>query len=234
MIRSSVKDTDSDEVRAMIEAAAAKIENTVYDESKTLEENETPVMNALLEDANAIRAQRRADAAAEELRRNAAAFEDYKAEQIAALEAMKENYSARLPKEEINQAIKLLQELQYDVSKTPAENSGAIDAVVEELNTALSELDPEEEQPDYPDLFDDPDSETWSFEGIAGLKKLDMTNCPICGKNHRDSGSVVDTLVGGTHLFLYFFIFMARFFKLAVDLAEDYGADTVWHIFYTH
>ena len=126
---------DSEEAQAIIAAAVEAIEALEYDEEKTLEENEAAVEELVAPVAEALDAQRAAD----QLAADKAAFEEFKAEQIAAVEALAEEDDSEATQAIIAEAIAAIEALEYDEEKTLEENmaeiSGAVD--FDELKEAL-------------------------------------------------------------------------------------------------
>ena len=126
---------DSEEAQAIIAAAVEAIEALEYDEEKTLEENEAAVEELVAPVAEALDAQRAAD----QLAADKAAFEEFKAEQIAAVEALAEEDDSEATQAIIAEAIAAIEALEYDEEKSLEENmaeiSGAVD--FDELKEAL-------------------------------------------------------------------------------------------------
>ena len=125
---------DSEDAQAIIADAVAAIEATEYDEEMTLEENKAVVDALVAPVAEALAAQR----AAEALAADKAAFDDYKAEQIEAVEALAEDGDNEVAQQIIADAVAAIEELEYDESKSLEENKAAVDAIVEPVADALA------------------------------------------------------------------------------------------------
>ena len=125
---------DSDACAALIAAARDDIAALTYDDAKSLAENEAAVDAILDALAAALAAQRAADqkAADEE------AFAAYKADAIAAADALADADDSDECAALIADAKAALEALAYDDTKSLAENKAAADAILAQLNNDLS------------------------------------------------------------------------------------------------
>ena len=132
---------DSEASQQIIAEAVAAIEALEYDEAKTLEENKAAVAEVVAPVEEALEAQRTADAAAaaEQLAADKAAFDTYKAEQTAAVEALAEEGDSEASQQIIANAVAAIEALEYDEEKTLDENKAAVDAAVAPVAEALAE-----------------------------------------------------------------------------------------------
>ena len=126
---------DSEASQQIIAEAVAAIEALEYDEEKTLDENKAAVDELVAPVAEALEAQR----AAEALAADKAAFDEFKAEQIAAVEALAEEGDSEASQQIIANAVAAIEALEYDEALTLDENKAAVDAVVAPVADALAE-----------------------------------------------------------------------------------------------
>ena len=132
-VEALAKEGDSEASQKIISDAKAAIEALEYDEAKTLDENKAAVDEIAAPVADALDAQR----AAELLAANKAAFEAYKAEQTAAVEALAEDGDSEASQKIIADAKAAIEALEYDETKSLDENKAAVDAVVAPVAAAL-------------------------------------------------------------------------------------------------
>ena len=128
------EDGDSEASQKIIADAKDAIEALEYDESKSLEENKAAVDAIVAPVADALAAQRAAD----QLAADKAAFEAYKAEQTAAVEALAEDGDSEASQKIIADAKDAIEALEYDEAKSLEENKAAVDAIVAEAVEALA------------------------------------------------------------------------------------------------
>ena len=124
---------DSEASQQIIAEAVAAIEALEYDEEKTLDENEAAVAELVAPVAEALDAQR----AAEALAADKAAFDEFKAEQIAAVEALAAEGDSEASQQIIAEAVAAIEALEYDEEKTLDENKAAVDELVAPVAEAL-------------------------------------------------------------------------------------------------
>ena len=124
---------DSEASQQIIAEAVAAIEALEYDEEKTLDENKAAVDELVAPVAEALDAQR----AAEALAADKAAFDEFKAEQIAAVEALAAEGDSEASQQIIAEAIAAIEALEYDEAKTLEENEAAVAEVVAPVAEAL-------------------------------------------------------------------------------------------------
>jgi hypothetical protein len=154
-VQAMAQDGDSEAAAQIIDDAAAAIALLDYDTAKTLDENKAAV-DEIADIADDLAEQRAADeAAAAQLEADKAAFDDYKADQKAAVEALAredDNESCAALIKEVTDAIDALT---YDEEKTLEENKAAVDAVaspetvaeqLEALRESAAEHNDEEEE----------------------------------------------------------------------------------------
>ena len=136
------EDGDSEASQKLIADAVAAIDALTYDVTKTLDENKETVdaiVNKLKEDLAAQRAADKADAdAAAQLAADKKAFEEYKAEQEDAAEAMAEDGDSQASQKLIADAVAAIDALTYDEAKTLAENKEAVDEIIDALKEDLA------------------------------------------------------------------------------------------------
>ena len=124
---------DSEASQQIIAEAVAAIEALEYDEEKTLDENKAAVDELVAPVAEALDAQR----AAEALAADKAAFDEFKAEQIAAVEALAAEGDSEASQQIIAEAVAAIEALEYDEAKTLEENEAAVAEVVAPVAEAL-------------------------------------------------------------------------------------------------
>ena len=125
---------DSEACQTLIATAKTNIDGTEYDETKTRDENKAVLDEIITNLETALAAQRDAD----QLAANQAEFADYKAEQIAAVEAMAQEGDSQDCQTLISNAKDAIEALNYDGTKTLVENKAAVDAIVTQLGTDLT------------------------------------------------------------------------------------------------
>ena len=132
-VEALAKDGDSEASKKVIADAKAAIEALEYDESKSLDENKAAVDAIVAPVADALDAQRDAD----QLAADKAAFEAYKAEQVAAVEALAKDDDSEASQKIIADAKAAIEALEYDEAKSLDENKAAVDAIVTPVDAAL-------------------------------------------------------------------------------------------------
>ncbi|MBR1414867.1 MAG: hypothetical protein IJ570_03270 [Prevotella sp.] len=136
------EDGDSEASQKLIADAVAAIDALTYDVTKSLDENKEAVdaiVNKLKEDLAAQRAADKAEAdAAAQLAADKKAFEEYKAEQEDAAEAMAEDGDSEASQKLIADAVAAIEALTYDEAKTLAENKEAVDEIIDALKEDLA------------------------------------------------------------------------------------------------
>ena len=125
-VEAMAEEGDSAAAAQIIADAAAAIDALTYDEAKTLAENKAAV-DEIADIADALAAQRAAD----KLAADKAAFEAYKAEKKAAVEAMGEEGDSEAAQQIIANAAAAIEALTYDEAKTLAENKAAADEIAD-------------------------------------------------------------------------------------------------------
>ena len=128
-----LQEGDSEAVQSIVGLAKTQIEGFAYDESKTLDENKAALDTLVANVPNAVAEQRAADKLADDK----AAFDDYKAEKKAAVEAMAEEGDSTDAQQIIADAAAAIDALTYDEAKTLDENKAAVDAAAD-IADALS------------------------------------------------------------------------------------------------
>ena len=128
---------DSEAAQDIVNDAVEAIEGLAYDIEKSLDENKAAVDEIVAPVAEALDAQRAADAAAAQLAADKAAFEAYVAEQAAAVEAMAEEGDSEASQAIIAAAVEAIEALEYDEEKTLDENKAAVDELVAPVEEAL-------------------------------------------------------------------------------------------------
>ena len=123
-----LQEGDSEAVQNIVGLAKTQIEGFTYDESKTLDENKAALDTLVANVPNAVAEQRAADA---QLAADKAAFDDYKAEQKAAVEAMAEEGDSTDAQQIIAAAAAAIDALTYDEAKTLDENKAAADEIAD-------------------------------------------------------------------------------------------------------
>ena len=126
---------DSEAAQQIIADAKAAIEALEYDESKSLEENKAAVDAVVAPVADALDEQRAAD----ELAADKAAFDQYKADLIAAVEALAEDGDSEASQQIIADAVAAIEALEYDEEKTLEENKATAEELTEDVADALEE-----------------------------------------------------------------------------------------------
>ena len=134
-VEALAEEGDSEAAQAIIADAKAAIEALEYDEEKTLEENEAAVDEIVEPVADALAAQRAAD----QLAADKAAFDEYKADLIAAVEALAAEGDSEAAQAIIADAKAAIEALEYDEEKSLEENEAAVDEIVEPVAEALAE-----------------------------------------------------------------------------------------------
>ena len=122
-----LQEGDSEAVQSIVGLAKTQIEGFTYDESKTLDENKAALDTLVANVPNAVAEKRAAD----RLAADKAAFEAYKAEQKAAVEAMAEEGDSTDAQQIIADAAAAIDALTYDEAKTLDENKAAVDALAD-------------------------------------------------------------------------------------------------------
>ena len=136
-VEAMAQEGDSEAVAQIIADAAAAIEALTYDEAKTLAENKATV-DTLANIADRLAAQRAADAAAAQLAADKAAFDAYKFNLVAAVQAMAQDGDSEAAAQIIDDAAAAIALLDYDTAKTLDENKAAVDALAN-IADALAE-----------------------------------------------------------------------------------------------
>jgi len=190
-VEALAQEGDSEAAQKIIADAAAAIAALTYDEAKTLDENKASV-DALADIADALAAQRAAD----KLAAYKAAFEAYKAEQIAAVEAMAEEGDSTDAQQIIADAAAAIEALTYDEAKTLDENKAAVDALADIADALAAQRAADKAAGETPDTPATPADED---DGV----------CPSCGKLH-DSTTFIGWVTAFFHDF--FFILQKLFF----------------------
>ena len=126
---------DSEAAQAIIADAVAAIEALAFDYDKSLEENKAAVDEVVEPVAEALAEQR----AAEQLAADKAAFEAYKAEQVAAVEALAEEGDSEASQAIIADAVAAIETLAYDEEKSLEENKAAVEEIAAPVAEALAE-----------------------------------------------------------------------------------------------
>ena len=125
-VEALAEDGDSEACQTIIANAKAAIEALTYDEEKSLEENKAVVDGIVAPVAGALADQR----AAEQLAADKAAFDAYKAEQVAAVEALAEDGDSEACQTIIANAKAAIEALTYDEEKSLEENKALVDGIV--------------------------------------------------------------------------------------------------------
>ena len=129
-VEAMAQEGDSEAVAQIIAEAAAAIDALIYDEYYTLAENKATV-DTLANIADRLAAQRAADAAAAQLAADKAAFEAYKFNLVAAVQAMAQDGDSEASAQIIADAAAAIALLDYDTAKTLDENKAAVDALAD-------------------------------------------------------------------------------------------------------
>ena len=122
-----LQEGDSEAVQSIVGLAKTQIEGFTYDESKTLDENKAALDTLVANVPNAVAEQRAAD----NLAADKAAFEAYKAEKKAAVEAMAKEGDSTDAQQIIAEAVAAIEALTYDEAKTLDENKAAADEIAD-------------------------------------------------------------------------------------------------------
>ena len=129
-VEAMAQEGDSEAVAQIIAEAAAAIDVLIYDEFYTLAENKATV-DTLANIADRLAAQRAADAAAAQLAADKAAFDAYKFNLVAAVQAMAQDGDSEAAAQIIADAAAAIALLDYDTAKTLDENKAAVDALAD-------------------------------------------------------------------------------------------------------
>ncbi|MBQ1380534.1 MAG: hypothetical protein IIY79_00805, partial [Ruminococcus sp.] len=129
-VEAMAQEGDSEAVAQIIAEAAAAIDALIYDEFYTLAENKATV-DTLANIADRLAAQRAADAAAAQLAADKAAFDAYKFNLVAAVQAMAQDGDSEAAAQIIADAAAAIALLDYDTAKTLDENKAAVDALAD-------------------------------------------------------------------------------------------------------
>ena len=129
-VEAMAQEGDSEAVAQIIADAAAAIDALIYDEFYTLAENKATV-DTLANIADRLAAQRAADAAAAQLAADKAAFDAYKFNLVAAVQAMAQDGDSEAAAQIITDAAAAIALLDYDTAKTLDENKAAVDALAD-------------------------------------------------------------------------------------------------------
>ena len=132
-VEALAEEGDSEEAQAIIAAAVEAINALNFDYALTLDENKAAVDELVAPVAEALAAQR----AAEALAADKAAFDEFKAEQIAAVEALAAEGDSEASQQIIAEAVAAIEALEYDEEKTLDENKAAVDELVAPVAEAL-------------------------------------------------------------------------------------------------
>ena len=134
-VEALAEEGDSEAAQAIIADAVAAIEALAFDYDKSLEENKAAVDEVVEPVAEALAEQR----AAEQLAADKAAFEAYKAEQVAAVEALAEEGDSEASQAIIADAVAVIEALEYDEDKSLEENKAAVEEAAAPVAEALAE-----------------------------------------------------------------------------------------------
>ena len=159
---------DSAETAAIIVNAISDVNDIGYDESKTLAENKAAIIAVYTTAAANVDAQRAAD----KLAADKAAFEAYKAEQKASVEAMAEEGDSEAAQQIIADAAAAIDALTYDEAKTLDENKAAVDALEDIADALAAQRAADKAAAETPDTPATPADE-------------DDRVCPFCGERHN-------------------------------------------------
>ena len=125
-VEAMAQEGDSEAVAQIIAEAAAAIDALIYDEFYTLAENKATV-DTLANIADRLAAQRAAD----KLAADKAAFDAYKFNLVAAVQAMAQDGDSEAAAQIIADAAAAIALLDYDTAKTLDENKAAVDALAD-------------------------------------------------------------------------------------------------------
>jgi hypothetical protein len=146
-LQTALKPGDSDACHNIVKEAAEDIEELLWDDEKSPDEN-YDALEALFDKAKAdLEAQRQADKeAAQQLAADKAAFEAYKQGIIVAAGALARDEDSEACKALIAKAKNTLNALEYDESKTLEQNKAEVDAVLAKLRQELEAQRASEQQ----------------------------------------------------------------------------------------
>ena len=120
------KDGDSEACQQLIDKAKQDIDDYVYDNTKSMEENKSSLHKIVTQLESDLETQRKSD------------FDDYKAEQKNVADALAVDGDSEKSLQLITTAKNEIDAIAYDPSKTPKENKPAVDAIIEKLKQDLN------------------------------------------------------------------------------------------------